>query len=197
MCINIQTSIFAFFTGMISGYLLVNKTIEYNLVGKFIMFYSFVQLFEALIYYYGENASPLFSKLILINLGLQGLIWFLLIGQVIVIDNIYYYIMFIISAYIIYYTLTNKNFQKAKIDNCIEWTFLVSENIKLLLIIMYALIFYKGFNNYNNLIKIFSLIYIITLLLALNNNNYPSIWCLYSALVAPLFLLIWKFNNWK
>ena len=45
-----------------------------------IMFYSFVQLCEAYIYYFGKDETKLASKLLLINLGLQGLVYFILIS---------------------------------------------------------------------------------------------------------------------
>lgn len=45
------------------------------------MFYSLVQLFEAFIYYNGKSASEIYSRLLLLNLGFQGLVLFLLASQ--------------------------------------------------------------------------------------------------------------------
>ncbi len=39
------------------------------------MFYSFIQLCEAFIYYYGDDKSTLSLRLLLICLGLQGIIF--------------------------------------------------------------------------------------------------------------------------
>jgi len=192
MCINIETSIFAFLTGIISGYLLINKNnkIEYRQIGKFIIFYSFVQLFEACIYFYGDNASSIFSQLILINVSFHGLILFLLISKIIDINYYYLYIFIFISSYISYYALSN-NFNNASINKCIKWEFLNNDIITYLLYVMYILILYKMLTSDNKLLIIFALIYIITSIISINSYNCsPGLWCLYSALIAPLFVIL-------
>ena len=57
MCVNLQTSIVAFIIGEICGFILATENNEKRAIGIFVMFYSFVQLFEALIYYYGNDES--------------------------------------------------------------------------------------------------------------------------------------------
>ena len=76
MCINLKTSILAFGIGTGSGYLLTTKSIEKKMMGIFIMFYSLIQLFEAGIYWSNGTNPLLYSQLIMINLGFQGLLFF-------------------------------------------------------------------------------------------------------------------------
>ena len=73
MCINLKTSIGAFLIGTISSLILINSNNKENkFIGNFILFYTFIQLFEALIY---NNNLTIYSRLLLINLGLQGLVF--------------------------------------------------------------------------------------------------------------------------
>ena len=63
MCINLKTSISAFFIGVISSLSLIKSNNKENIsIGKFILFYTFVQLFEGLIYY---NNLTIYSRLLL------------------------------------------------------------------------------------------------------------------------------------
>ena len=91
MCINLQTSIIAFLIGEISGFLLTQKLEDKKPAGLFIMFFSLVQLCEAIIYYnYNYDVSIFFKRMILINLGFQGLVFFTLMNQIFIIPNIYW-----------------------------------------------------------------------------------------------------------
>jgi hypothetical protein len=74
-----KTSIGAYIIGTISG-LILNKSEnkENKIIGKFIIFYTMVQLFEALIY---NDNKEIYSKLLLINLGLQGFVFTLLLND--------------------------------------------------------------------------------------------------------------------
>ena len=78
MCVNLKTSISAFLIGTISSLILINSNNKENkFIGNFILFYTFIQLFEALIY---NNNLTIYSRLLLINLGLQGLVFMLLLN---------------------------------------------------------------------------------------------------------------------
>ena len=68
----------------------------------------------------------------------------------------------------------------------------VNNNIIIyLLYVMYILINYKVLTSGNKLLIIFALIYIITYIISINNYNCKAgLWCLYSALIAPLFVIL-------
>ncbi len=83
MCINLETSLLAFGIGEFSGlYLLSSSSVEKRILGIFVMFLSLIQLFEALIYYNGISASEIYSRLLLLNLGFQGFVFFTLVNNV-------------------------------------------------------------------------------------------------------------------
>lgn len=198
MCVNIQTSIFAFLVGIISGLILLSKSKEKKALGYFIIFYSFVQFFEANIYY---NNSSIFSRLLLINLGLQGLILFSLFNKVYEIDN-YYFIFTGIIAFFIIFKALNNNFKDATIGNCVKWNFLDKTTITILAI-MYFLMFYWSISgkklkkNNSNIDEMFInkafVLYLTTLIISSlipNKSQRPGIWCLLSAITAPALILI-------
>ena len=62
MCVNLQTSIIAFIVGIICGLILATENNEKRALGVFIMFYSFVQLCEAYIYYFGNDENGYFHR---------------------------------------------------------------------------------------------------------------------------------------
>jgi len=198
MCINIQTSMFAFIVGIISGLILLSKSKEKKALGYFIIFYSFVQFLEANIYY---NNSSIFSRLLLINLGLQGLIFFISFNQVYEIDNYYFIITGLIATFIIFKTLNN-NFKDATIGNCVNWNFLDKSTITILAImyfLMYSwmIIGRKLKKNNSNIDETFMnkafVLYLTTLIIARlipNKALRPGIWCLLSAITAPVLVLI-------
>ena len=198
MCINLETSIFAFIIGGISGLILTTLSKERRLIGLFVMFYSLIQFLEANIYYLGSDPSSIYSRLILINLGLQGLVFFILMNQIFVINNFYLISCAIISIYTIYQALST-NFKKVEISKCLTWNFMNKNYYSLFL--MYAIMFIWLFSKKTPRFKNISIdfinnsrnIFVCTLIISyflLNYKNSPSIWCLSSAIVAPLFLII-------
>jgi hypothetical protein len=91
------------------------------------------------------------------------------------------------------------DFKQASTSNGMEWKF--NNNItSLLLIIMNITMFISVYDNNNKLDKInkLAMLLFITLILSyiMNNSNVtcninrPSIWCLSSAIVAPIMLFI-------
>lgn len=203
MCINLQTSLVAFGLGELSGlYLATRESIEKKLIGLFVMFYSLVQLFEAFIYYHGESANEIYSKLILINLGFQGLVFFVLMSQTFMINNFYLMISAIISLGILIYSLS-PTFEKIELkSNCLRWLFLENKLIIIPLGIMYLLIFLWIFNdiesinnniiNYNYIRNCGTVLFLTLLfsnLITLNCNK-PGMWCLTSAISAPILTLL-------
>jgi hypothetical protein len=196
MCINLKTSISAFLIGGISSLVLIKSNNKENIsIGKFILFYTFIQLFEALIYY---NNLTIYSRLLLLNLGLQGLVFMIQLNNYIPINKNYIYICAIISIFITYKSLQT-NFKKASTQGCMKWNFFDNTIINVLYI-MYGMIFISIYhysdklNNINKLGLLFILtasisIYISKMKSLLCSINKPSIWCLSSALIAPIMLL--------
>lgn len=202
MCFNYKASLISLTIGMISGLLLIttNKP-EKRAIGIFILFYTLVQLLEAIMYHYGNNTPEIYSKLLLINLGLQGLVFFLSLNYIYKIPSIYLYLSLFISFYIILETMQN-DFKKININPTINWNFM-NLNVSLFLTIMYFLIFYWLYYNnkesrkinYNSqLIENFGHLLLATCLISYilpkTNANRASIWCISSALIAPITLFL-------
>jgi len=194
MCINSQTSLAAFLIGESSGLLLLNSNkIEKKIIGFFIMFYSLVQLMEYNIY--NNNNSEISSKLLLTNLGMQGIVLFLLLNTLCKIDNIYLLLPVVAFLYIMY-TILFKSHKKATVNNCIKWDFMTFD-IKLVLHFMYLSIFHLLFFNkclFNNLFirktgYFFLITCIISFIIGNTTSKGPSFWCLSSALLSPLLVL--------
>ena len=161
MCVNLKTSIIAYLIGTISSLLLIqNNNKEKKNIGYYILFFTCVQLFEALIYY---NNKTIYSRLLLINLGFQGLV-----------------------------TTTNEG---------MKWVFFLDNNISSVIGFMYVLMFALTFhyNNQFNYINKFSILVFLTFIISYNidkinpficNINKASIWCLSSAIISPIILLL-------
>lgn len=200
MCFNYEASIISFIIGIFSGLLLIRKKPEQRAIGFFILFYTLVQLLEAIMYYYGNNTPDIYSKLLLINLGLQGLVFFLSLNYIYKIPNIYLYLSLFISIYLIFETMQN-DFKKITLEPTINWNFM-NLNVSILLIIMYFLMFYWLYNDKknrinnidNNLINNFGKLLFITCLISYllpkKDANHPSIWCISSAFIAPIALFL-------
>jgi len=192
MCINLQTSIIAFSIGMISGIKLINSTNkETIIIGKFIIFYTMVQLFEAMIYY---NNTKVPSMLLLLNLGFQGLFFILLLNNMIPLNNIYIIITMCIALFICYKTF-HPEFKMATTTEGMKWNF-NDMSCGNALAIMYITMFIVVIENNNRLDKInkFGFLLFITFVISYNINiqcnvNKPSIWCLSSAIAAPLMMI--------
>jgi hypothetical protein len=195
MCINSHTSLIAFIIGELSGLLLLKSNQkEKKIIGLFVMFYSLVQLMEYNIY--KNNNVKLSSQLLLTILGLQGIILFLLINTICKIDGMYIFLSLIISLYIMY-KIFSKNYKSATVESCIKWNFMTID-IKILLQVMYFLIFHLLFFNKCIFNKIFLRqtgyfflgTGILSFMITINKINGPSFWCLSSALLAPILLII-------
>ena len=198
MCINYKSSIISYLIGMISGLLLILDNPEKKAIGFFILFYTQVQLLEAIMYFYRNNTPIIYSKLLLINLGLQGLIFFLSVNSVYKVNDIYFYLSLFISFYLILETFNDK-FKNITIDSKLNWNFLnQNQNINILLVVMYLTIFYWFFTkkkskiNTNYLIDKFGILLFITLIISYLqfDKNCPSIWCMSSAFIAPILLVL-------
>ena len=198
MCINFQTSIIAFLLGEFAGLFLVTEFKEKRLIGLFVMFYSIVQFLEASIYYYEKSAEKILSQLLLINLGFQGLVFFILMNELFEVPNFYLFTCCIISIFIICKAFSD-DFVKASLDNCLTWNFIDKETgilLSLMYIMMFIWFFSKGdakLNIENNFINNTGLVLFFTFVISyfiLKNKNSPSIWCLSSAISAPFLILL-------
>jgi hypothetical protein len=188
MCINLETSVASFLIGEIFGFKLFssNKK-ELKVLGIFVMWVSLVQLWEACLYYFDLDHQKFYYRLLLLSLGLQGFVMFQAHYKIMNQKHFLHILILIISVIITYKSLS-PNFKVNK-SNCIDWNF--SNHDKLigkLLFTMYICILLimstnKTYSIYRNylLICYFFSYYIIP------HNNKPSLWCLTSALVTPIF----------
>ena len=196
MCVNFETSITAFIIGTISGILLYLQGVpEKKVIGLFIVFFSMVQLFEALIYK-GYDTNGILSKLLYLNLGFQGFFIFLLFWLY-SFKNVMAYL--VLTGIIALYFMVNvfyQPFNKAQLNTCLTWNFIREYYSEKLLQIMYALLFlYLFYKQTNKPIRNAGFVLLLTCIISvtftlINLQNRPSIWCLTSALAGPLFLLI-------
>lgn len=199
MCVNFETSLASFIIGESSGLVLIgSKEKEKIIIGLFVMFYSLIQFFETNIYF-GNDTSSIYSRLLLINLGFQGLIFFVLMTNLYEINNFYIIISSIISIYIMF-EACKTDFSKANIDSCLTWNFM-NNSTSVMLGAMYLLMFIWYYNNkiplstdistkyINNTGILFFITFIVSYLL-LNIKNSPSFWCMISAIVAPIFIIM-------
>ena len=124
MCISFEASIAAFTIGQLFGILCYKLNTPWSkTIGLFICFYSLVQLLEALIY---KNNNILWSKLLVANLALQGVVFYSLIkifkfnlnSQV----NLALIICIIIAS-ICLLSINNINTKANICKNGITWTF--------------------------------------------------------------------------
>jgi len=195
MCINAETSLISFIIGELCGLLLLTKSKEKQMIGLFIMFYTFVQLFEYNIY--TDNNPELNSRLLLLNLGCQGILFFILMNQICDI-NYLFMILTIITLLFILIKVVNSDFSSASVNTCIKWNFM-DEQISGALTIMYGLLFFWFYTNkhcdiqYDDFINNAGYFFTGTALLSFiisNRPNTPSFWCMSSALLAPIMLLL-------
>jgi hypothetical protein len=193
MCINLQTSIVAFLVGEISGFFLIKNNQKH--IGIFIMFYTIIQLIEAFMYYY-KNNYKLYSKLLSIFLSLQGLVLMLVSEQKY--DSIWFIIFTIIAFTNIIYT-TSKNFKAPNTNtcnDCLNWDFIGMNNItSKLLFIMYIGIFLWFFTRDTKINIYFGFLLFLTYIFSYylkNIKNSPSMWCMTSAFVGPIVVMISK-----
>jgi hypothetical protein len=198
MCVNAETSLLSLIIGEMSGLLMyMNNDIDKNMFGLFVMFYTLVQYFEFNMYKY-KNID-LNSRLLLVNLGSQGFIFFILMSKLYDVNVMYLIISGFIMIYIISQSLDN-NFKKANMyackniikDKCNKWEFLTDKTSSLLGL-MYGIMFMWYFTDKRNKFinktgQYFALTAIVSYLF-LKSKNSPSYWCMSSAVLAPIFLI--------
>lgn len=175
MCINFEFSILSFIIGELSGYLLNNE------LGKFIMFYSFIQLFEAMIYL---DLYPLFfTKMIILNLCCQGLFLFYIKSK-----YDYRIIILLLIGLFGFYKVLFENINKPIINNCILWNPFMDNKLVLMLTCMYIIIILSLFDVNKTICGYYTLTFLFSLIMS--NKCYPGYWCLTSAILAPIFLTL-------
>lgn len=208
MCINYETSLASFLIGELSGLALIlfncsetdTKSIDYEkiFIGLFVMFYTMIQFFELRIYQ-TNNSDMIAKKLLLLNLGFQGLLFFVLMSLLYKINGIYIWICGLVSFIIVIETIFGFDSQDIELSEskCLKWNFMKNDKISLSLGLMYLTMFFWIFVEPNsNFIKYIGFVLLFTLVLSYfifnniyTNVNSPSIWCLSSAIAAPLFIL--------
>lgn len=193
----------AFVLGEITGLILIfdqdvnNTNYEKIFIGLFVMFYTMIQFFELKIYLNKENKNnQIYKKLLLLNLGFQGLVFFLLASFIYKINSIYIIICLLVS-FIIMLSVYNEN----EIDisftenNCLKWDFLTTQpyvNISLgfMYFTMFLWLFIESNSTYIKYIGFILLgTFIFSYFVLSGKENNPGLWCLSSAISAPLFLL--------
>ncbi len=200
MCINYQTSLGALMIGEVTGLILIldqdqiNTNYDKIFIGLFVMFYSLIQFFELMIYINPVTKNQIYKKMLVLNLGFQGLLFFLIASYIYKINSIYLVMCGLVSFIIMLNVFENNidiNFTNTQ---CLKWDFLSSSNINVSLGIMYFAMFLWIFTESNSYyIKYIGVILLSTFLfsyfLQYDKTNSPGIWCLSSAIAAPLFLL--------
>jgi len=202
MCINYQTSLAAFIFGEITGLILIfdqdksNTDWEKIIVGLFVMFYSLIQFFELGLYLSKSNTSnQIYKKLLALNLGFQGLFFFIIASFIFKINSVYLVICGLISFLIMISVFENNIDISLTESKCLKWNFLDSKsNIGISLGLMYFILFLWIFAESNsNYLKYVGFILLGTFLFSYfviaGRENSPGLWCLSSAIAAPLFLL--------
>lgn len=200
MCINYQTSLGALLFGEIAGLILIiNQGQKFNdlekiFVGLFVMFYSLIQLCELQIYLNIPEKNSIYNKLLVINLAFQGLLFFVLMSWIYKINGIYLMICGLVSLIILLDVITNSTQISFTNSNCLKWDFINRKNIYIPLGLMYCTMFFWIFVEPNsNFIKYIGLVLLITFIFSYflieGKFNSPGLWCLSSAIAAPLFLL--------
>jgi len=192
MCISFEASVIAFIIGEYSGYKLYQKS-DTKAVGIFIMWYSIIQILEAGIYKLDTKYHNSITKLMIINLSLQGLV-FMFYQQKHPLKQYFLIVSILLATYGVYVTFTTeKTATISEACNCLKWNFAKDTNTYLFY--MYGLIFmYSILSNTKVNRKLFYItfsLYVIiySQLTQLTQLNKPSIWCISSAVSAPLMLL--------
>ena len=133
--------------------------------------------------------------MLLLNLGFQGLVFFLLASYIYKINSIYLIICGLVSFLIMLSVFQNDIEIIFTETNCLKWNFLTDlPNVNISISLMYAIIFLWIFTESNSeYIKYVGFILLGTFLFSYfilsGKANSPGLWCLSSAIAAPLFLL--------
>jgi hypothetical protein len=202
MCVNYQTSIAAFVIGEITGLILIfdqdKSSTNYDkiFIGLFVMFYSLIQFFELMLYLNKSNDNnQIYKKMLALNLGFQGLVFFLLASYIYKVNSIYLIICGMVSFLIMLSVFQNDIGISFTESNCLRWDFLSNlPNINISLSLMYFIIFLWVFTESNSeYIKYIGFVllgtFIFSYYILSGKANSPGLWCLSSAIAAPLFLL--------
>lgn len=188
MCINLETSIISFIIGELYGFKIYksNKK-EYKVLGIFIMWYSLVQFIEACIYYFGTKWYKIFNKTLVICLGLQGLVIFYTHQKIFNQSHILFFVTLLISIILTYKSINDE--LVIKNSKCVDWNFFEHNRyISVLLFWMYISILILL--SINNKYKIFRNYLLFTYFISnfiISNKNTPSMWCLTSAIITPIY----------
>lgn len=188
MCINLETSIISFILGEYFGFLLYkSNNPKKKVVGIFSMWISLVQLIEALMYYFEDENYNNLNKILALCLGLQGFVLYFFHTKYFYDKKLFFYLTLIISLLILT-QITKSDFNYKRKNKCLNWKFLDNEIISRSLFFMYLSILFLF--NHNKLYREYRTFLIITYLFSFlirPIKNRPSMWCLTSALVTPLF----------
>lgn len=200
MCINFETSISSFIIGLISGIILqLQKDNGKKNIGRFVIFFSLIQLFEAIIYKQ-KNKQKIYSKMILLNLGYQGFMFFYFMSKSHHVRKEYKTISLLIAIIINLYVIKlddfvkiDKKFLCIDKEGCLTWNFMEDKNINILLGLMYFVMFMWLFTSNDEKNFKIGILLLSTFIFSYCNKNIsnsPSFWCMTSAIISPLFLMI-------
>lgn len=188
MCINFEASVSAFLIGEVFGWKLYQSNVkEYQVIGLFAMWVSIIQLIEACIYYFKPKYYELLNKLLSVCLGMQGFIILFAHKKIMKRESILYFLNLIISVIIIIKSF-DKSFLVDK-KECLDWNFFdQNKTISSLIFWMYmSILFILGTNNiYSSYRNYLMLTYVLSYYF-IPNLNKPSMWCLTSAIITPVF----------
>jgi hypothetical protein len=184
MCFNFHASLAAFLIGETTGALLAqSKQATYQNIGLFVMFFTLVQLIEALVY--NGGSLPLLSLLLQTNLGAQGLVFFALVEP----WKLSFWICLAISLFVTLDALKAKH--GITMNGHLRWN--LPSPVEWALRFMFLLIFV--FSLRTPAYKLAARVILGMLILSygfgfLYKRNNPSLWCLASAIGSPVLLYL-------
>jgi hypothetical protein len=189
MCISLEVSVASFLIGTLSAAYLYRSDKPFaKAFAVFMLFYTMIQLFEALLYWQGPSTT--WSTLLLVNLALQGVVFFgamKYFDEKKLPDRDHGFIVSCLLATMILFVTSSDEVQ-ATVGSGICWKFLDNEAVKRLLSLMYVVIFLSLFRASDEVADKIAVLYIFTYILSrsLNLEKSPSYWCWLSALAAPV-----------
>lgn len=187
MCFNFNASMIAFTIGEVTGALLTrSRTQEYRNIGYVVMFFTLIQLLEALIY---KHVLPmrLLSFLIQLNLGALGLFFFALIQP----WGFYFWSCLAISVFVAVDALTDS--RTVTLTPKLKWN--MSPSAAWMITLMYVLLFSFCLltPKYNITAYVILGMYVLSSVIAYFSKKYsPSLWCLFSSIGSPFLLFFMK-----
>jgi hypothetical protein len=184
MCFNFHASLAAFLIGETTGLLLAQSYDRtYRNIGLFVMFFTLVQLLEALVYKGGP--LRLLSLLLQTNLGAQGLVFFALVQP----WSLSFWICLGISLFVTLDAFRGKHF--ITMNGQLRWN--MTPPVEWALRLMFLLIFV--FSLRTPAYKLASQVILGMLVVSyvfgfFYKRNNPSLWCLASAIGSPVLLFL-------